>query len=129
MNMHPIAGSKLSSFLLILALVATGLGAASGAASAAPSGSQGPGGFYYYADGQRVPLQVSLKWAAVQFTDASPRQQAEALAAARAPLDASAGRRDLPGTGLSLLPVAAGATEQGLVQSLHSMRQTPGRFQ
>src|SRR5690242_6152036 len=72
--------------------------------------------FYYYADGQRIPLQPSLNWVSVKFASTDINKQSSALRNSVAPFEALDQARHIPDPQLKLLPVQAGTTVQTLVQ-------------
>jgi subtilisin family serine protease len=86
------------------------------------------GSFYYYADGQRIPLQPSLNWVLVKFASADPAKQSAALRNSGAPLESLSQARLIPNPELTLLPVQQGTTVQTLVQGINSMRAMPDSF-
>jgi subtilisin family serine protease len=86
------------------------------------------GGFYYYADGRRIPLQPSLNWVSVKFASADLVKQSAALRNSGAPLESLSQARLIPNPELTLLPVQQGTTVQTLVQGINSMRAMPDSF-
>ena len=84
--------------------------------------------FYYYADGQRIPLQPSLNWVSVKFASADIAKQSAALRNSVAPLGSLDQARRIPNPELTLLPVQARMTVQTLVQGINSMRAMPSSF-
>lgn len=84
--------------------------------------------FYYYADGQRIPLQVSLNWVSVKFASSDISRQSAALRNSVTPLESLDQARHIPSPELTLLPVQGGTTVQTLVQGINAMRATPSSF-
>ncbi len=85
--------------------------------------------FYYYADGQRIPLQPSLKWVSVKFASTEAAKQSSALRSSATSLGSLDQARHIPSPELTLLPVQAGTTVQSLIQNINAMRATPSSFQ
>jgi len=84
--------------------------------------------FYYYADGQRVPLQASLNWVSVKFASTDISKQSAALRSSATPLGSLDQARHIPRPELTLLPIQGGTTVQTLVQGINAMRATPSSF-
>jgi subtilisin family serine protease len=85
--------------------------------------------FYYYADGQRISLQPSLKWVSVKFVSTETAKQSSVLQNSATSLGSLDQARHIPTPELTLLPVQAGTTVQSLTQSINAMRATPSSFQ
>ncbi|MEO7839260.1 MAG: hypothetical protein ABIU06_07910, partial [Anaerolineales bacterium] len=76
--------------------------------------------FYYYADGDRIPLAPSLEWMSVKFASDDPSKRSIALNNSIAgSLDQA---RQIPNPELTLLPLRKGLTIQALVQDINSLR-------
>ncbi len=85
--------------------------------------------FYYYADGQRIPLQPSLNWVSVKFASSDISKQSSAVRSSATPLGSLDQARHIPNPELTLLPIQAGTTVQTLVQGINAMRAMPTSFQ
>ena len=66
------------------------------------------GSFYYYAGGQRMALQPSLKWVSVKFASSDVNKQSAALRNAATPLGALDQARHIPNPELTLAARADG---------------------
>ena len=97
-----------------------------GAAAIQPLAAQD--GFYYYAGGQRIPLQPSLNWVSVKFASADPSKQSTAVSNSEVPLEPLDQARPIPHAGLTLLPVQPGVTSQTLVEGVSAMRAMTNQF-
>jgi len=76
--------------------------------------------FYYYANGNRIPLVLSLKWIAVKFVSDDATKQASALKnSITGPLDQA---NQIPQLKLTILPLQDGLTIQTLVEGINSLR-------
>ena len=113
-------------FSLFFRLLAAGSLIAAGlqTSSAAAQGSD----FYYYSEGQRIPLTPSLDWVSVKFASADPSRQSTAVHDSDVPLESLDQARPIPHAGLTLLPVQPGETVQTLVEGVNAMRAAPDRF-
>ena len=89
----------------------------------APPGDQS---FYYYADGQRIPLTLSLQWIAVKFASTDPAKQAAALQ--RPGLGSLEGAKQIPAPELTLVPLREGLSTEALVQAINSLRADRSSF-
>ncbi len=87
------------------------------------------GSLYYYADGERLPLQVSLDWVSVKFVSDDPIAQTAALAASGAPVDLLEKPRTIPDMPLTLYHLRSGVTTGDVVQGINAMRARPNSFQ
>jgi hypothetical protein len=89
----------------------------------APPGDQS---FYYYADGARIPLTLSLQWIAVKFASRDPARQAAALQSPS--LGSLEGAKQIPVPELTLVPLREGLSTEALVQEINSLRADRSSF-
>jgi len=84
------------------------------------------GSFYYYADGVRTPLTLSLKWIAVKFASTDSAKRSVALK------DSSAGpleqAQHIPVPELTLVPLREGLTTETLMQEINTLRANRSSF-
>ena len=82
--------------------------------------------FYYYANGNRIPLTLSLKWIAVKFVSDDSTKQASALKnSITGPLDQA---HQISQLKLTILPLQEGLTIQTLVEGINSLRANAADF-
>ncbi len=84
--------------------------------------------YYYYLDGERVPLIPSLEWISVLYTTADPSERTGILqkyANLLGPLDQV---RSIPMPEISLLPLPVGITLQEFTELLAAMRNDRTSF-
>jgi len=86
----------------------------------------GEDSFYYYADGVRTPLTLSLKWIAVRFASTDPSKQSAALQGSG--IGSLEGARQIPVPELTLLPLAEGLTTKMLMQEINTLRADRSSF-
>jgi|RhiMetdeSRZDD1v2_1073273.scaffolds.fasta_scaffold30016_2 hypothetical protein len=86
----------------------------------------GDNSLYYYAEGVRTPLILSLKWLAVKFVSTDPAKQSYALQGSIAgPLEEA---RQIPVPALTLLPLREGMTIEKLMQQINTLRADRSNF-
>ena len=86
----------------------------------------GDGSFYYYADGQRIPLTLSLEWIAVQFASRDPAERAAALQSPD--LGSLEEAKQIPAPELTLVPLREGLSTEALVQEINRLRADRSSF-
>ena len=86
----------------------------------------GEDSFYYYADGVRTPLTLSLKWIAVRFASTDPAKQSAALQGSS--VGSLEKARQIPVPELTLLPLAEGLTTEMLMQEINTFRADRSSF-
>jgi hypothetical protein len=82
--------------------------------------------FYYYADGVRIPLTLSLKWIAVKFASTDPAKQAAALRDSR--VGSLEQAQQIPVPELTLVPLREGMTTEALMQEINTLRADRSSF-
>jgi hypothetical protein len=82
--------------------------------------------FYYYVDGVRTPLTLSLQWIAVRFSSADPAKQSAALQGSR--VGSLEKARQIPVPELTLLPLAEGLTTEMLMKEINTFRADRSSF-
>lgn len=86
----------------------------------------GEDSFYYYADGSRIPLTLSLKWIAVKFASSDPAKQSAALQGSG--VGSLEQARQIPAPELTLVPLAEGLTTEMLMQEINTLRADRSSF-
>ena len=82
--------------------------------------------FYYYADGARIPLTLSLKWMAVKFASSDPAKQSAALQSSG--IGSLEGARQIPVPELTIVPLREGLTTAALMQEINTLRADRSSF-
>jgi len=82
--------------------------------------------FYYYADGVRTPLTLSLKWIAVKFASTDLAKQSAALRGSR--VDSLEQAQQIPVPELTLVPLRGGLTTESVVQEINTLRADRSSF-
>ena len=121
-------GALLSTLLFTIGTGASAQMPAQGAAQPGLVPLAAGGQYYYYVDGERVPLTPSMDWVSVRFVTNDPAGQVAALAASGAPLDLPATARRIPNPQLSLWPLRPGVTADSLALAINAMRAKPDTF-
>jgi hypothetical protein len=83
--------------------------------------------FYYYADGQRIPLEPSLEWVSVKFVSEDWNAQSAGLNNSGAPFGPLENARRYPNPDLVLLPVQ-NLTLQELIDEINALRGMTTNF-
>jgi hypothetical protein len=110
--------------LLLLPVILTGCASAMTEAAQPQDGVQllpaDGSSFYYYASGEKIPLQPSPGWIAVQFASTDPAEQSAALEDSL--VDSGEPARELPTPGWALLAVRADLAPQALIEGINALR-------
>jgi hypothetical protein len=86
----------------------------------------GDNSFYYYADGVRTPLTLSLKWIAVKFASTDPAKRSAALQDSK--VGSLEQAQQIPVPELTLLPLRDGLTTEMLLQEINTLRADRSSF-
>jgi hypothetical protein len=86
----------------------------------------GGSSFYYYANGDRIPLTPSLKWISVKFVSTNPAEQSAALQGSIVSQLEQA--RQIPVPKLALLPLRRELTTELLIRGINSLRAIHSHF-
>ena len=82
--------------------------------------------FYYYVDGVRTPLTLSLKWIAVKFASTDPAKQSAALQGSG--VGSLEEARQIPSPELTLLPLGEELTTEMLMDEINALRTDRSGF-
>jgi hypothetical protein len=82
--------------------------------------------FYYYAEGARIPLTLSLKWIAVKFSSTDSGKQSAALQGSQ--VGSLEQARQIPAPELTLLPLQEGLSTEILRQEINRLRADRSSF-
>lgn len=84
--------------------------------------------YYYYLEGERVPLTPALDWVVVKFASSDAAVQEEAIKKYESFLAPLAQAQEVPAPGIMLLPLRTGLTTEIFTELLKTMREDTTSF-